>query len=89
MSESGRVHRIADAVNNFKLVPQGVVFSCPMYDERLQEFGLFFNYANGDVLLVQVGGACNTVSNGHRAAFIQGSSLRTRIRGLLTSGAGG
>ena len=48
------------------------------------DFGVnLFNYANGDVLLVQVGGACNTVSNGHRAAFIEGSSLRIQIKGLL------
>ena len=48
-------------------------------------FGLFFNYANGDVLFVQVGGPCNTVSNGHRAAFIDGS-LRKQIRNLLADG---
>ena len=81
VTDTSRVQRIADSVNDLKLVPQGVVFDCALDVQPV--FGLFFNYANGDVLLVQVGGACNTVSNGHRAAFIDGSSLRTQIKGLL------
>ena len=76
--------QIVDEVNGLKLAPLGV-FTCPMYDQRLREFGLFFNYPNGDVLLVQVGGTCNTVSNGHRAAFIVGLPLRTQIKGLLAA----
>ncbi len=81
VTDASRVQRIADTVNALELVPQGVVFDCAMYVRPVA--GLFFNYANGDVLLVQVGGPCNTVSNGHRAAFIGGSGLSIRIRRLL------
>jgi hypothetical protein len=82
LTDPGQVQRIADSVNALKLVPQGAVFDCALYVQPV--FGFFFNYPNGDVLFVQVGGACNTVSNGHRAAFV-GGPVRTQIRHLLAS----
>jgi hypothetical protein len=61
------VAKIVDELNALKLVDPAV-YSCPA--DFGPTYGLFFNYSNGDVLLVTVDASgCRFASNGTRSAF--------------------
>jgi len=71
------VAQIVDQLNALKLVKPGAVYSCPA--DFGPTFGLFFNYPNGDVLLVTVDASgCRFASNGQRSAFTT-DALQRRI----------
>lgn len=83
--EGSRVHSLAAMLNALKLMPPGSVyaFACPL--DLGPIYGLFFDYANGHVLLVTVdAGGCRFASNGRRTARSNDAVL-TRIRTLLRS----
>ncbi len=79
-----RVHAIADALNHLKRVPPGAVYACPI--DLGPTYGLFFDYTNGDVLLVTVeASGCRFASNGRSSAMTDGA-VQASIRALLRSG---
>jgi len=68
IGESSVVAKIVDALNALKLGKPGAVYNCPA--DFGPTYGLFFNYSNGDVLLVTVDASgCRFASNGTRFAF--------------------
>ena len=67
------VRRLSDKLNRLKRVPPGVAFPCPA--DFGPTYGLFFNYTNGDVVLVTVDASgCRFASNGHASAWTDGTS---------------
>jgi hypothetical protein len=75
------VGRFADALNRLKRVPAGEVFGCPL--DYGPTYGLYFNYENGDVLLVTVDASgCRLASNGHSSAWVRQAMLN-RIKRIL------
>jgi len=73
---------IIDALNSLKLIKRGAVYNCPNYTGS-STYGLFFNYPNGDVLLVTVDRTgCRFASNDQRSAFTT-EAARKRIQRLL------
>lgn len=81
--EGSRVHSLAAILNALKVVPPGNVYVCPQ--DLGPIYGLFFDYANGHVLLVTVdAGGCRVASNGRRSSWSDHSVL-AGIRTLLRS----
>jgi hypothetical protein len=74
-TDEHQVAAAARALNDLKLIPPNVVFNCAFFG-RTRDRGLFFTYSNGDVLVVQIGAACGTATNGYRQAFLRGLSWR-------------
>ena len=71
-----------DALNELKQVPSGEVFHCPL--DLGPTYGLFFGYANHDVLLVTVSASgCQFASNGHVTARLGNSPIVKRTQLLL------
>jgi len=82
ITDPEQVAAIADALNALKLIQQGAEFDCTLFTEPIG--ALFFTYTDGDLLAVELGGPCNTVSNGTRSAFL-GHTVK-HIRRLAVSG---
>ena len=75
------VSRFADALNKLKRVPAGEVFSCPL--DFGPTYGLYFNYENGDVLLVTVDASgCRMASNGRSSGWVSHAMLNSIKRVL-------
>jgi hypothetical protein len=69
VSDSGLVGQVIDGLNGLELAPKGSVYRCSppiSYGGNPPAFGLFFNYENGNVLVVRVGGGCIVATNGTR-----------------------
>ena len=81
IARAAAVHALAAALNGLKRVPPGSVFPCPA--DFGPTYGLFFDYANGDVLLVTADASgCRFASNGQRSAWLT-SALLHRIRATI------
>ena len=71
-----------DALNGLKEVPLGESFNCPL--DFGPTYGLFFGYANHDVLLVTVASSgCRFASNAHVTAQLGHSPIVKRTQFLL------
>ena len=72
----------ADELNGLKEVRRGESFACPL--DFGPTYGLFFGYANHDVLLVTLSASgCRFASNGHVTAQLDDSPIVKRIQRLL------
>ena len=81
ITDASQVASLADALNGLKRVPPGAVYPCPL--DLGPTYGLFFDYPNGDVLLVTADASgCRFASNGHVSAWLT-SALLDQIRGLI------
>jgi hypothetical protein len=74
IADRDEVGRIVDELNGFELAPQGSVFRCPISYGPSPNIGLFFDYADGDVLTVKVSG-CPVIANGRRGSMSARSIL--------------
>lgn len=82
MTNAVDVQRFAEELNHLKRVPSGAVYACPA--DFGPTYGLFFNYVNGDVLLVTVDASgCRFVSNGRSTAWQNRPILKEKIVPLL------
>ena len=71
-----------DALNRMKEVPSGESFFCAL--DVGPTYGLFFGYANHDVLLVTVSASgCRFASNGHVTARLGNGPIVKRTQLLL------
>jgi hypothetical protein len=71
-----------DELNGLKEVPPGETFACPF--DLGPTYGLFFGYANHDVLLVTVSSSgCRFASNAHVTAQLGDSPIVKRTQLLL------
>jgi len=78
-----RVRRLVHQLNGLKQAPNGVEFACPL--DMGPTYALYFDYANGDVLLVTVDASgCRFAANGRRSSWTDGHVLG-RIRNLLAT----
>jgi hypothetical protein len=78
-----RVVRLVRQLNGLKHVPNGVAFACPL--DMGPTFALYFDYANGDVLLVTVDASgCRFAANGRLSSWADDHVLG-RLRHLLTA----
>jgi len=71
-----RVERLVRALNALDHVPKGTVYACPA--DFGPTFALFFDYPNGDRLLVVVSASgCRFATNGQLSARTDPNLLRT------------
>jgi hypothetical protein len=81
VADQGQVLRLASALNGLRHVPRGTAYACPA--DFGPTYGLFFDYSNGDVLLVTVSASgCRFASNGRLSAVLDDAIL-ARVRALL------
>jgi hypothetical protein len=76
VTDEQQVAAVAGAINALELIPENLmIFDCAV--ALGQDRALFFTYADGHVLAVQIGAPCIiTATNGHRMALLRDLSWR-------------
>ena len=78
ITDTTRVTTFTAALNALPRVPPGV-FSCPASPDP--DFGLFFNFENGEVVGVDVDTDCSAATNGHKAGWLD-ESLTSEVSAI-------
>jgi hypothetical protein len=75
VTDEQQVAAVVGALNDLKLFPQDLILNCAVALGQVR--ALFFTYADGHILAVQIGEPCIiTATNGHRVASLRGLTWR-------------